>query len=624
MPNLSSLPRPVKLRNLLGGMVLALALVVPANASAWVKEPVPAVGAFFQEGSSLSVLPDGSVRYIGAIGSSNPYTNRLIVRPPAGPVAFAPPFPTVFGQDDSDDILFLSPQDAAGNQLVVREESPYGTAFLAPGADPGAVAVSPIQQVIAIDLAPSGEAAAIVSGGSEAFLTFREAGPGGTFDTPRPLDLVGNDRSYGLGVTVDPDGGVFVLYRTEQDAAVLQSYAPPGGDFGPAQLLADIKAEDIDSIRFGQSTNGRGILAWSENVSGDSNRDQIWALTRAPGGLLGDKSLVIGLRSGRIVSPTTAAITDDGTRYVSYLDSGPISCPNNYRFGGSVLAQRGPGAAEWAQLNTPTTGNARSTIEALATAGNTIGVLTSRLAYPTNICTDKDPTSSLEVQLGQGGSLGGAETISSESITAFNGATLGRPQGFAVNAGGAAAVLVSEPQDAANNSLPFLYYQAGAPVTPPPPGKPLKAPGKIKLSGQKLVAKGGEFSFEASCTRLPGEGSKLFCSIGALLLLEEKLGGKKAKSSLASASAKGKKVKLKVIATAKTVKVPVGKSKEIPLKLNKLGKQKLAAAKKAGLKATLKVTIKRQGYATNTIEKKVKLVAAKAKGKGNKGGGGKR
>ena len=321
-----------------------------------------------------------------------------------------------------------------------------------------------------------------------------------------------------------------------------------------------------------------------------------------------------------------AAATDDGSSYIAYLDTGTISCPNNYREGGSVLAVKAAASAGWAQLNPPSSGNQRTTIEVIATAGNAVGVLTVRTTYPTNICTDKDPSSAIEVQLGQGSSPGAAQTVTSENITAGINSTIVRPQGFGVNAGGAAALLVNEPLSAANNSSPFLYYQAGGavPPPPPPPAKPLPAPGKIKLSGQKLVAKGGETSFEASCTRLPGEGSKLFCSIGAILLLEEKLKGKKAKSSAAGASAKAKgKAKTKVIATAKTVKVPVGKTGKLTLKLNNLGKTKLAAAKKAGLKVTLKVTIKRQGYATNTIEKKVKLVAGKAKGKGQSKSGGK-
>lgn len=591
--------------------VAALAALAFASvaAAAWTREAAPGLGAVFQSNSSMSVLPDGSVRYIAATGKSPSYTNQLVVRPPAGSVAFAAPFPAAFGQNTSDNILSLSPPDASGNQLVIRGASPFGVAFLAPGGDPAGVAPAATTQITAIDLAPSGEAAAIVSDNSEASVAFRPAGAAAVFDTPRTLDRAGKMRSYGIGITIDPDGGVLVVYRTEQpDSAILQSYAPPGGNFGTPQLL-DVAKADINTVTYGQSTNGRAILAWDEDTGGDTNSEKVWSLTRAPGGLLGDKSLVATSRPDGIISASKAAITDDGSSYVSVLDSGPVACGNGTREGGGVLVRRAAGSSSWERLNPPPSGNGRSDIEGISTAGNAVGVLTVRLAYPVNFCTDYDPASSVEVQLGSGASLGAAQTIASEGITSGNKlSTIVRPRGFAVNAGGAAAVLINEPQDAANNSSPFLYSQGGSTPPPPVPSKPLPAPGKIKLSGAKLTARGGETDFLASCTRLPGEGSKLFCSVGALLLLEKRSAG-------ASAKAK-KKAKLQVIATAKTVKVPVGKTKKVTLKLNKLGKKKLAAAKKAGLKVTLKVTIKRKGYATNTIEKKTKLVAGKAKPKG--------
>jgi len=618
MPNLSSLPRPSKLRSVLWGVVLVLVLLVPAaSASAWVKEAAPALGAFGQDNSSLSVLPDGSTRWIGSIGSKNPYSNQLIVRPPAGPVGLASPFPTAFGQDDSADILFLSPQDASGNQLVIREESPYASGFLAANGDPAAVAVSPIEQVIAIDLAPSGEAAALISTGSQGAVRFRPAGPGGAWDSPRPLDNAGNMFSYGYAITVDPDGGIFIIYKTAQEPVLLQAYAPPGKPFGaPQQIDIDDLALNLSAYRYGASSNGHGVFAWDESTGGDTNSEELWAMTRAPGGLLGDKKLVATARAGGLVTVSSAAATDDGSGYVNFLDAGPISClNNNYRFGGSVLAAK-PGGGEWSKLNTPSTGNDRMTIEAIKTEGNAVGVLASRLAYPSNICTDKDPSSSIEIQLGQGASLGPAQTIASETITGGGSSTIERPRGFAVNAGGAAAALISEPIDTANNQVHNLYYQAGVPVGPPtPPDKPLPAPGKILISGKKLVVRTGKTSFKASCQRLPGEGSKLFCSVSALLAIEEKLGGGKKRVARVAAAKKGK-LKLKTIATAKPVKIPVGKTKEITLTLNKLGKKKLAAAKKAGLSVRLKVTFKRQGYATNTLEKKLKLVAGKTKGKG--------
>jgi hypothetical protein len=636
MPRSSPLPRPYKPRSAIGGaalLVLALLLLPAASAFGWSKEAAPVQdGSIFQPEASMTVLPDGTARYLArglAVGGEQ--TNRLVVRPPAGGVAFAPPFPAALGQDDGlTGFLSLSPADASGNQLVVRETSPFAVGFLSAAGDTGAAVDEPTQQVTQVDLAPSGEAAAIVSENSEASLRFRPAGPAGRFDAPRKLDRAGNMRSYGVAVTVDADGGVFVVYRTEQAAVLLQAYAPPGEPFGaPVPIDVDSLTLNLKAFRYGQSTDGHGVFAWDESTGGDTNSEEVWAMTRKPGGLLGDKKLVATARPGGLVTVTGAAATDDGSGYVNFLDAGTISCPNNYRFGGSVLAVSGAGG-EWAKLNQPTTGNERSTIEALSTSGNAVGVLTVRTTYPTNICTDKDPTSAVEVQLGQGASPGPAQTVATESITAGSSSTIVRPRGFAVNAGGTAALLVSEPQDAANNSLSFLYYQGGPvmpPPTPPTPGgsggssstpgggaaaakKPLPAPGKIVLSGKTLIARASKTSFEAECQRLPGQGSKLFCSVNAILYLEAKLGGKNAKSSAFKGNAKPK-----TIATAKTVKVPVGKTGEIELKLNALGRQKLKEAKKAGLAATLKVTIERDGYAPNEIEKKVTLRAAKAKGK---------
>lgn len=80
----------------------------------------------------MTVLPDGSVRYLALGNGSSPYTNQLVVRPPSGPAAFASPFPAAFGQYSSYSFLSLSPPDAAGNQLALRGGSPFGVSFLPP------------------------------------------------------------------------------------------------------------------------------------------------------------------------------------------------------------------------------------------------------------------------------------------------------------------------------------------------------------------------------------------------------------------------------------------------------------------------------------------------------------
>ena len=127
MSKLSSLPRPFSLRSVFGVVMLALALLVPASASAWTKEAAPVQdGSIFQPEASMTVLPDGTARYLakGAdVGGEQ--TNRLVVRPPAGPAAFAAPFPALLGQDDGfTGFLYLSPPDASGNQLVGARSEP--------------------------------------------------------------------------------------------------------------------------------------------------------------------------------------------------------------------------------------------------------------------------------------------------------------------------------------------------------------------------------------------------------------------------------------------------------------------------------------------------------------------
>ena len=247
-----SLPRPATLRSLLWGVALMLALLLPAaSASAWTREAAPVQDpSIFQPEVSMTVLPDGTARYLarGAeVGGDQ--TNRLVVRPPAGPAAFASPFPALLGQDDGfTGFLALSPADGAGNQLVVREVSPYAVGFLSAASDTGAAAAEPTEQITQIDLAPSGEAAAIVSEGSTAAVSFRPAGPAGRFDALRPLDRAGNMRSYGIGITIDPDGG---------DLRRLRDAAGIGGPAGVRATRRQLRRAAIGRCRQRRHQHGQ-------------------------------------------------------------------------------------------------------------------------------------------------------------------------------------------------------------------------------------------------------------------------------------------------------------------------------------------------------------------------------
>lgn len=618
----------------LGGILAVGAAFAPA-ASAWgPAEAAPVLDpSISQPAAEMRLREDDSAVYLARgldVGSDD--LTRLVVRPAGGPASFADPFPSGFGQYVTTSLLMLSPLDAAGNLIAVRQASPLGVARLTPGANPAGVTVEPYADRIShIDVAPSGEAAAIVGGGSTASASFRAAGADGRFDAPRSLDRAGNQRSYGIGITVDPDGGVFVVYRTEQDRAVLQAYAPPGENFGPPELI-DIPTTTMaifgwDPI-FAQSTNGRGMLVWSESTGGDTNAERVWAATRSPGGLLGEKSLVAEVPVGnRGVSETAGGITDDGTQYIAYNDYTPVSgCPTNIDGdAGTVLAVRS-GAGTWSRMPEARTWPNRTDVwgGSIVTSGNRVGVAIQRSVDVGTRCSPSDPSSSLSVRLGVGASLGPEVTVAQEAITATDkhGATIA-PDGFAINSRGGAILLSDIPQ-ADGNRKRFLHFQSssGTAPGPVPKSKPLPAPGKIKLSGKKLVARGGEIPFEASCIKA-GPGDKTYCSIVAILLEQTKREAAKGKGkSSAAKPKKGKKKapKPKVIARAKRVKVPAGKTRTVKLKLNKTGAKKL---KQAGgkLPVTLQVTISKKGAKTVTIKRKVTLKAGKPKKKGKSGKG---
>lgn len=631
------LGRITRLAMLAGALVVGTALA-PA---AWAWEPreeSPVLDpSIIQPDAQLRLREDGSAVYLArGIGSD---VNRLVVRPPGGPAGFASSFAGGFGQYASTNLLMLSPLDSAGNLVVVRQASPLGVAWLGAAADPAAVTVEPYADRIShLDTAPSGEAAAIVGGGSTASVSFRAAGPGGRFDTPRSLNRAGNMRSYGIGITIDPDGGIFVVYRTEQARAVLQTYAPPGGNFVAPQLV-DIPTATMASAGwepvFAQSTNGRGMLVWSESTGGDNNPEQVWAATRAPGGLLGPKSLVAEVPTGnRGISENAAGITDDGSQYIAYQDYVPVSgCDGNRdTHSGSVLATRSGG--DWSRVPEPGTWPNHSQISrgGIVTAGNRVGVIT-RLSVDTGTrCQDTSGgASSLTVRLGEGGALGAPSTIVSESDNGSVGT-----DGFAVNAAGRAIVL-SDEQLNDGSFKRFLYVHQGGvdaggppsvdlpPVGPPSgnpspagtasegPAKPLPAPGKIVLTGNKLVARGGEVPFEASCVRL-GPGDKSYCSVVAILLEQAKRDAAKGKNSAMTKAKTNKAPKPKRLGSARQLKIAPGKTGTVKLKLNTAGTKKLAMSM-GKLSVTLRVTIRKAGAKTVTVDRKVTLKPGKSKKK---------
>ncbi len=506
----------------------ALAAVAPAALAWGPPEPAPVLDpSIIQPSSQMRLRADGTALYLARgldVGSND--STRVVVRPPGGPAAFASPFPSGFGDYVTTGLLLVSPLDAGGNLLAIRQASAYNAVRLTPGADPAGLTVETTpERVSHVDVAPSGEAAAIVGGGSTASLSFRPAGPDGRFDTPRTLDRLGQMRSYGIGVTVDPDGGIFVVYRTEQAGGILQAYAPPGQAFGaPAQIDGPAATyNDTDSYNYVQSDNGHGLLVWSENVRGDTNRDQVYAATRAPGGLLGAKSLVADAAPAHLVDASAAGITDDGTQYVGILDAVPVTpCSSSGNIDGDrqgLLAQRSGGGAWTLSAVGPGTWPSTSSVAEIATAGNAVGVVVQRSDDGGARCTSTDPATSLEARLGQGAALGGAATVASETVTGDQYGNAVHLDGFAVNAGGGAILLSDVPQGGSTWKR-FLHAHelGGPPVGPgdqPVPPKPLPAPGAIKLSGKTLIVRDGKVPFEASCVRL-GPGDRSYRHVAAI------------------------------------------------------------------------------------------------------------
>ena len=180
----------VRRLGVLGAIFVAGAAFAPA---AWAWDPPAAAPvldpSIIQPDSQMRLRDDGSAVYLARgidVGSDD--LSQLVARPAGGPAAFANPFPSGFGQYVTTNLLMLSQLDAAGNLIAVRQASPLGVARLTPGANPAGVTIEPYADRIShIDIAPSGEAAAIVGGGSTASVSFRAAGADGRFDAPRSL-----------------------------------------------------------------------------------------------------------------------------------------------------------------------------------------------------------------------------------------------------------------------------------------------------------------------------------------------------------------------------------------------------------------------------------------------------
>lgn len=622
---------------LIGALIFGLAVAAKAQAQ-WSRESLAIDGSQFSVDHELRLLPDGTaVMFASTDGSNAPL--RLLRRPVGGKATVAPAFPTSIASKSSSDDLRFSQPDAAGNLLIYRAKSgDHGSALLGPTASPGTLSLAPHNQITALSMSQSGAAAAIMSTGSDAHVSFRPAGTASTFDALRPLDKMGNQRSYSAGITLDPDGGVFVVYQTQQGSGLFQTYAPPGGDFGPASLLP-VPEESIESggmeKQYAQSTNGHVIFTWSEyQQSGANWKVRAYAMIRKPGGLLGPKKLIASAveGSGKTASVTSQGITDDGTAFAAILESDMNTrCPVTNIDGdsGMALAILAPGGASWTRIQGQKTWPKRTDFGPIVTAGNMVAV--GRLDT-----TDSGPrcesglgtTSSVSVHRGKGASVGSAELLNSQDTVNQN---IVRIQGLAVNAVGQVSAMTRAPSSP--SFAWFLHsHDARYDADPDMPSQILKSPGRIKISGKTLVATRYRVALPTVCVTA-GPGDKVACVVNAnITSAHEALARVKGAISTASASAKkaakkkgkrGKKVKRQVSLGKVKARVAPGKTKRIVIKLNAKAKKALKRVKV--IPVTLKVTITKRGANKRVITRKMKLRAAvpKKKARGKSKGRGK-
>ena len=536
-------------------LVAGLCFAETGSAS-WVREKAPVDPAnvsstFIRD--SLRLLPDGTAVYLRTDGGSRAPC-RLARRPLGGPAALAPAFPATFAEEATTDSLGLSQPDAFGNLLVYRNGNATGTTqgsfLLAPGASPAAAAPTPHGRINVISMSQAGAAAAIVGGGSTANVSFRPAGAASAFDTPRPLDLVGNQRSYGRGITVDPDGGVFVVYETQQADGLFQVYAPPGGDFGAPQLLP-VPSESIESLggmedHYAQSSNGHVIFTWNEfQKTGPNWTVRAYAMIRKPGGTLGPPILIAGFaeNSGHTVSVTSQGITDDGTAYAAVLENDMATrCPvtNIDSDGGMALAIRPPGGTAWSRVAGSRIWPNRTEFGPIVTAGNMVAVARRDSTDSNPRCSDEhSSTSSIAIHRGRGSTLGGPEELARQDVPNRN---VVRVDALAVNAVGQVSALTSQPTEASLESYlntRELPYDADT-KPPAPPAPILNRPGKIKLSGKVLKAKRNRVALPTTCVSV-GPGDKVACVVNAnITSAHEAVSRAKGAISTATASAKSK------------------------------------------------------------------------------------
>jgi hypothetical protein len=108
---------------------------------------------------------------------------------------------------------------------------------------------------------------------------WRERSPGGSFGPSQTYALPGSDDPPGMNHATNGNGDIALVWR--QGTKLLAAIRPAGGDFGPAQELADVDG-DFTYPRPLLTDAGELVVVWSNYTQETST--QLRALHRSPSG----------------------------------------------------------------------------------------------------------------------------------------------------------------------------------------------------------------------------------------------------------------------------------------------------------------------------------------------------
>jgi hypothetical protein len=119
-------------------------------------------------------------------------------------------------------------------------------------------------RLVDVAMAPTGEALGVFKNGDAIKLAFRPAGARAAFDLDNATTInpsPGDTSTTPVALTIDPDGGADLLYRSEHTGSriYLETRRPAGGAFldaGPVRLAADRVVALL-----ARTHGGQGVLA---------------------------------------------------------------------------------------------------------------------------------------------------------------------------------------------------------------------------------------------------------------------------------------------------------------------------------------------------------------------------